>query len=77
MYSVMQMLPTQVTYTEVMISSLGSLSYAEDDSRHIVGIKTAQAATTAGSTLSAEPTGEPGDIKFCCHVIECENEVSI
>ena len=68
----------QVTYTEVMISSLGSLSYAEDENRHIVGIKTSQTATTAGSTLTTGTTAESQETetKFCCHVIECENEVS-
>lgn len=62
-----------------MIASLGSLSYAEDENKHIVGIKTPRAATTAGATLTTGATGEPQDAetKFCCHIIECENEVSI
>lgn len=69
---------TQVTYTEIMVASLGSLSYAEDESRHIVGIKTAQSITTAASTLSTteSPPQEEGKIKYCCHILECENEVS-
>lgn len=68
----------QVTYTEIVISSLGSLSYAEDDNRHIVGIKTTQPTTTAASTLGSEgsPIQEESEVKYCCHVIECENEVS-
>lgn len=64
----------QVTYTEVMIASVGSLSYAEDENRHILGIKTNQPATASGSTLSE---GDLKDLegKFCCHVLECDSEV--
>lgn len=78
----MQLPPTwsvvQVTYTEIVISSLGSFSYAEDDSRHIVGIKTTQQTTTAASTLSTaeSTTQQEAEVKYCCHVLECENEVS-
>ena len=59
------------------MASLGSISYAEDEGRHVVGIKTAQPATTAASTLSGADTSTPPDSdgKFCCHVLECENEV--
>lgn len=65
----------QVTYTEIMVASLGSLSYAEDDSRHIVGIKTTQPETSSGSSLSGAGVLHNTEGKFCCHVLECDNEV--
>lgn len=58
-----------------MVSSLGSLSYAEDDNRHIVGIKTTQAVTASLST--GDPlAGQASEANFCCHILECDNEVS-
>lgn len=66
----------QVTYTEIMIASLGSLSYAEDDNRHILGIKTTQPATPSGSTLNSGGAAlQDTEAKFCCHVLECDSEV--
>lgn len=66
-----------MTYTEILIASLGSLSYAEDENRHILGIKTTQPATVAGSTLSGGDLAKQAETKgrFCCHVIECDSEV--
>ena len=49
------------------MASVGSLSYAEDEGRHILGIKVAQSPT---SMNEEENSG------FSCHVLECENEVS-
>lgn len=67
----------QVTYTEVLVASLCSLSYAEDDNRHILGIKTTQRATVAGSTLTREEDllAHQSKGNFCCHVLECDSEV--
>lgn len=61
------------------MASLGSVSYAEDEGRHVVGIKTAQPVTTDASLLSGADSATPQDSdgKFCCHVLECENEVTL
>ena len=56
------------------MASLGSLSYAEDDNRHILGIKTTQPPTAAGATLTEEDLQDTKR-KFCCHVLECDSEV--
>ena len=39
---------------------IGSLSYAEDDGKHVLGIKTPAADESQG---------------YCCHVLECADEV--
>ena len=67
-------------YTEIPISSLGSLAYAEDDGKHILGIKAVQPVTVGGASLGRHtPTpSEVGDghsMLYCCHVFECGSEV--
>ena len=58
------------------MASLGSLSYAEDENRHILGIKTTKPATVSDSTLSRGDLPMKGtDKKFCCHILECDSEV--
>lgn len=58
----------QVMYAEVPIAFVGSLAYAEDDSKHIVGIKTAyqQQGSLGGWAVAGA---------YCCHVLECDTEV--
>ena len=68
-------------YAEVPVSSLGSLSYAEDDGKHILGLKAVQPTAVGGASLGiATPTpSEVGDghgALYCCYVIECANEAS-
>lgn len=66
----------KVTYTEIQVASLTSLSYAEDENRHILGVKTMQPATVSSSSLTERDL--PADTgKFCCHVLECDSEVCI
>ena len=71
----------QVVYAEVPVSTLGSLSYAEDDGKHILGLKAVQPTAVGGASLgAATPTvSEVGDghgALYCCYVIECATEVS-
>lgn len=65
-------------YIEVPVASLGSLSYAEDDGKHILGLKAVQLMTVGGASLGiATPTpSEIGDGLYCCYVIECATEAS-
>jgi len=56
----------QVAYAEFPVATVGSLAYAEDDSKHILGIKAVQ---TPPPAEGGERTG------YCCHVLECDNEV--
>ena len=50
------------------MASVGSLAYAEDDGRHILGVKVAHSP--------ASVRGAVADIDgIACHVLECENEV--
>ena len=55
----------------MLLTSVGSLAYAEDDNRHFLGIK----------TLRVEEEGEGGEEEdrgsYCCHMLECDNEVCI
>ena len=56
-------------YAEFLVASVGSLAYAEDDGRHILGVKVARSPASAkGAVEDCEGIG--------CHVLECENEVS-
>ena len=66
-------------YTEVPVASLGSLSYAEDDGKHILGLKAVQPTAVGGASLGrATPTAsEVGDGLYCCYVIECATEASV
>lgn len=50
----------QVLYAQFKTVKIGSLSYAEDDGKHILGIKTPAANESEG---------------YCCHVLECADEV--
>ena len=52
------------------MASIGSLAYAEDDGRHILGIKVAVSPATRKGSLGEGET-------ISCHVLECENEVSV
>ena len=52
----------QVLYAQFKTIKIGSLSYAEDDGNHILGIKTPTADDSEG---------------YCCHVLECGNEVCV
>ena len=55
-------------YAEFLVASIGSLAYAEDDGRHILGIKVARSPASVRETAT--------DIDgIGCHVLECENEV--
>ena len=72
----------QLMYAEVPVGSLGSLSYAEDDGKHILGLKAVQPTAVGGAALgTATPTpSEVGDghgALYCCYVIECANEASV
>ena len=51
----------QILYAHVPVSKIGSLSYAEDEGKHIIGFK----------------VSDPLKERFVCHVIECDNEVSV
>ena len=64
---------TQVTYSEVPIASVGSLSYAEDDGRHILGIKALRHRQQQSGTGMEVGMGD----SYCCHVFECGSEVSL
>lgn len=44
--------------------TVGSLSYAEDDDRHFLGIK-------------AAIVSKDGRSQYVCYVVECDNEVYI
>ncbi len=71
----------QLMYSEVPVGSLGSLSYAEDDGKHILGLKAVQPTAVGGASLAiATPTAsEVGDghsALYCCYVIECATEAS-
>ena len=60
------------------MASLGSLAYAEDDGRHMLGIKAMQAPELSESLREGrrEMTAqEEAEGKFCCHVLECDSEV--
>ena len=59
----------QVMYAEFLVASIGSLAYAEDDGRHILGIKVARSPSSVRGGMVAE------DEEINCHVLECENEV--
>lgn len=55
-------------YAEFLVASIGSLAYAEDDGRHILGIKVARSpASVRGGVSNGESIG--------CHVLECDSEV--
>ena len=62
MYAYMYNLRTclQVLYAQFKTVKIGSLSYAEDDGKHVLGIKTPAADESQG---------------YCCHVLECADEV--
>ena len=69
-------------YTEIPISSLGSLAYAEDDEKHILGVKAVQPVIMGGASLgrqspSPSEAGDRHSVLYCCHVFECGNEVSV
>ena len=71
-------LALQVMYTEIMVASLGSIAYAEDDGRHLLGIKAVQSPELPVSVSEGrrELTAlEEAEGKFCCHVLECDSEV--
>lgn len=51
-----------MTFVEVPMATVGSLSYAEDDDRHYLGVK-------------AAVVSKDGRSQFCCYILECNNEV--
>ena len=56
-------------YAEFLVGSIGSLAYAEDDRRHILGIKVARSPASVRGGV-----GDGGE-GIECHVLECESEV--
>lgn len=71
----------QVMYIEVPVSSIGSLSYAEDDGKHILGLKAVQPTAVGGAspgiaTPTASEVGGGHSVLYCCYVIECATEAS-
>ena len=50
------------------MASVGSLAYAEDENKHILGIKAVQ---------SPGPVAERERTNYCCHVLECDSEVTV
>ena len=52
----------QIAYVEVPMVTVGSMSYAEDDDRHYLGIK-------------AAVVSKDGRSQYVCYVVECDNEV--
>ena len=58
----------QVMYAEFLVAAIGSLAYAEDDGRHILGIKVARSPASVRGGVSNEES-------ICCHVLECDSEV--
>ena len=74
----------QVTYAEILVASIGSLAYAEDDGRHILGIKATRHGVVGGSSVGRGAEAQPddnsvlaGSAHFCCYVLECDSEVSL
>ncbi len=62
----------------MMVASLGSIAYAEDDGRHIIGIKAGQSSEVSEPVREGQRELTPREEvegKFCCHVLECDNEV--
>ena len=53
----------QVLYMELPTATVGSLSYAEDENRHFLGLK-------------AAIVSKDGRSQFCCYILECDSEVS-
>ena len=49
---------------QVAPAAIGSLSYAEDDNRHFLGVK-------------AAVVNKAGRSQYCCYVLECDNEVCV
>lgn len=52
----------QIAYVEVPMVTVGSMSYAEDDDRHYLGIK-------------AAVVSKDGRSQYVCYVVECDSEV--
>ena len=48
---------------ELPTATVGSLSYAEDENRHFLGLK-------------AAIVSKDGRSQFCCYILECDSEVS-
>jgi len=63
-----------VAYGEIPVSSIGSLSYAEDDSRHLLGVKATGPVALAAS-INSDMEVPMESSTFCCYVMECANEV--
>ena len=61
-----------MVYVQCSIPALGSFSYAEDDNRHILGVKTAE--VVEGGSSGGEGGSE--GVRYCCHMLECSSEVS-
>ena len=65
----------KVTYCELLVATLGSLAYAEDDGRHILGLKAAKKFSGEGNAIAEEEGEEEEGGGYCCYVLECDSEV--
>lgn len=65
-----------MAYADFPVSSLGSLAYAEDDNRHLLGMKAVQQNLIGSSVGGAGGGASIGSDNYCCYVLECDNEVS-
>jgi len=66
-----------------LLASIGSLSYAEDDGKHILGIKASRqgqvGSSSVGKGAEAQPEGAvtaSSSTGYCCYVLECDSEVN-
>ncbi len=71
---------SQVTYADILLASIGSLAYAEDDGRHMLGIKTTRHGQVGNSSVGkgTDPVttdASSSDATYCCYVLECDSEV--
>ncbi len=70
-----------MTYADILLASIGSLAYAEDDGRHILGVKTTRRGQVGSSSVgkgaeAAVPEeGSESEATYCCYVLECDSEV--
>ena len=71
----------QVTYGEILITFIGSLSYAENNDRHFLGIKAIApsspilASLHSGKAAVSRQDEAVTNGHFCCHVLECVSKV--
>lgn len=58
------------------MATVGSLAYAEDDGRHILGIKATRQSQVGSSSVGKGTETDDKETSYCCYVFECDNEVS-